>query len=54
MFYGLNRHIDEIKSMEGIDICWIEEAHNLTREQWEILNPTLRKQGSQFWLTFNP
>lgn len=54
VFLGLNRHIDEIKSMEGIDICWIEEAHNLTREQWEILNPTLRKQGSQFWLTFNP
>lgn len=54
VFYGLNRHIDEIKSMEGVDICWIEEAHNLTQEQWEILNPTLRKQGSQFWLTFNP
>ena len=54
LFYGLNRHIDEIKSMEGIDICWIEEAHNLTKEQWEILHPTLRKQGSQFWLTFNP
>ncbi|MEO8724359.1 MAG: PBSX family phage terminase large subunit [Sphingobium sp.] len=54
VFYGLNRHIDEIKSMEGIDICWIEEAHNLTQEQWEILNPTLRREGSQFWLTFNP
>lgn len=54
LFYGLNRHIDEIKSMEGIDICWIEEAHNLSQEQWEILNPTLRREGSQFWLTFNP
>lgn len=54
LFYGLNRNIDEIKSMEGIDICWIEEAHNLTQEQWEILNPTLRKDESQFWLTFNP
>lgn len=54
LFYGLNRNIDEIKSMEGIDLCWIEEAHNLTEQQWEILNPTLRKQGSQFWITFNP
>lgn len=54
VFFGLSRHIDEIKSMEGIDICWIEEAHNLSEDQWEILNPTLRKQGSQFWLTFNP
>lgn len=54
LFYGLWRSIDEIKSLEGIDICWIEEAHNLTEEQWEILNPTLRKAGSQFWIIFNP
>lgn len=54
MFYGLWRHIDEIKSLEGIDICWIEEAHNLTADQWEILEPTLRNESSQFWVIFNP
>jgi len=54
MFYGLWRHIDEIKSLEGIDICWIEEAHNLTQEQWDILEPTLRGDESQFWVIFNP
>ncbi len=54
IFYGLWRHIDEIKSLEGIDICWVEEAHNLTEAQWEILEPTLRKEGSQFWIIFNP
>lgn len=54
IFYGLWRHIDEIKSLEGIDICWIEEAHNLTEAQWEILEPTVRKDGSQFWIIFNP
>lgn len=54
MFYGLWRHIDEIKSLESIDICWIEEAHNLTKEQWDILEPTLRGEGSQFWIVFNP
>jgi phage terminase large subunit len=54
LFYGLWRSIDEIKSLEGIDVCWIEEAHNLTEEQWEVLNPTLRKAGSQFWIIFNP
>lgn len=54
LFYGLWRSIDEIKSLEGIDICWIEEAHNLTKEQWEVLEPTLRKEGSQFWVIFNP
>jgi phage terminase large subunit len=54
LFYGLWRSIDEIKSMEGIDILWIEEAHNLTEEQWEILEPTIRKEGSQIWIIFNP
>jgi len=54
MFYGLWRSIDEIKSLEGIDILWIEEAHNLTKEQWEVLEPTIRKAGSQIWIVFNP
>lgn len=54
LFYGLWRHIDEIKSLEGVDVCWIEEAHALTKAQWEILEPTVRKEGSQFWIIFNP
>ncbi|MGO3890094.1 MAG: PBSX family phage terminase large subunit [Paenalcaligenes sp.] len=54
MFYGLWRHIDEIKSLEGIDILWIEEAHNLTEAQWEVLEPTIRKAHSQVWIIFNP
>lgn len=54
MFYGLARNIDEIKSMESIDILWIEEAHNLTKGQWEVLEPTIRKEGSQIWIIFNP
>lgn len=54
VFYGLWRHIEEIKSAEGIDILWIEEAHNLTKAQWEILEPTIRKEGSQVWIIFNP
>ena len=54
MFYGLWRNIEEIRSLEGIDVCWIEEAHSLTKVQWEILEPTLRKNYSQFWILFNP
>lgn len=54
LFYGLWRSIDEIKSLEGIDVLWIEEAHNLTEEQWKILEATIRKQGSQIWVIFNP
>lgn len=54
IFYGLARNIDEIKSLESIDVCWLEEAHLLTRSQWEILEPTVRKEHSQFWIIFNP
>lgn len=54
VFYGLWRSINEIRGMEGIDICWIEEAHALTEEQWKVLNPTLRNEGSQFWTIWNP
>lgn len=54
VFYGLWRSIDEIKSIEGIDIHWSEEAHLLSEEQWAVLDPTIRKEGSQHWLVFNP
>lgn len=54
LFYGLARNTDEIKSLEGIDILWIEEAHALTKEMWEILGPTIRKEGSEVWVIFNP
>lgn len=54
LFYGLWRSIDEVKSLEGVDICWLEEAHSLTKEQWKILDPTIRQEGSQFWIIFNP
>lgn len=54
VFYGIERNVDEIKSFEGADILWIEEAHNLTKEQWDILKPTIRKEGSEIWISFNP
>lgn len=54
LFYGLWRSIDEVKSLEGIDVLWLEEAHNLTEAQWKVLEPTIRKDGSQVWVIFNP
>lgn len=54
IFYGLWRSINEIRGMEGVDFCWVEEAHALTEDQWKVLNPTLRNEGSQFLLVFNP
>ena len=53
-FYGIARNLEEIKSAEGIDILWLEEAHYLTEVQWQVIEPTIRKEGSQIWLIFNP
>ncbi len=54
LFYGLARNIEEIKSLESIDICWLEEAHAVTEDMWDILEPTIRKEGSEIWVIFNP
>ena len=46
--------VEQIKSYEGIDICWVEEAAKVTRRSWDILIPTIRKEGSEIWITLNP
>jgi len=53
MFMGVKHNTEEIKSTEGVDICWIEEAHALTETSWDIIDPTIRKGGSEIWVTFN-
>lgn len=53
-FYGISRNISEIKGFEGANICWIEEGEGLTEEQWEIIEPTLREEGAECWILFNP
>ena len=54
IFKGLQNNIDEIKSMEGITICWIEEAHSIEANGWDTLLPTIRYKGAEIWITFNP
>lgn len=54
IFSGLLRNENSIRSKEGIDICWIEEASSVSRKSWDVLIPTIRKPGSELWLTFNP
>jgi len=54
MFAGLLRNVDQIKSTEAIDICWVSEAHNVSDESWEILLPTIRELDSEIWVDFNP
>ena len=53
IFLGIRHNIDEIKSTEGVDICWIEEAHNMTETSWDIIEPTIRKEGSEIWVVYN-
>ena len=54
IFKGLRHNTQEIKSTEGIDIAWIEEAQNVSRASLELLTPTVRKDGSQIIFTYNP
>ena len=53
-FHGLKHNVDSIKSLEGCDICWIEEAQNVSKSSWSTLIPTIRKDGSEIWVSFNP
>lgn len=54
IFKGFTRSINEIKSLEGIDYCWVEEAQDVTKSEWDILIPTIRAANSEIWITFNP
>ena len=54
LFEGLRHNVTKIKSMEGIDICWVEEAERVSKESWSVLIPTIRRPGSEVWVTFNP
>lgn len=46
-FLGFQSNLDSIKSIEGVDICWVEEAHAISAEAWETLAPTLRREGAE-------
>lgn len=54
IFEGMRSNITKIKSMEGLDIAWVEEAESVTYSSWETLIPTVRKEGSEIWVSFNP
>ncbi len=53
IFKGLWNNEQSLKSIEGIDIAWVEEAQTITKNSLEILTPTIRKDGSQIIYTYN-
>jgi phage terminase large subunit len=53
-FAGLRTDARKIKSFEGYDRAWVEEANNVSGASWHILLPTIRKENSEIWVTFNP
>lgn len=55
IFQGLKDHTAEsIKSLEGFDICWVEEGQAITEQSWKMLRPTIRAEGSEIWVSWNP
>lgn len=54
IFKGLrDQDIQKIKSLEGVDIAWIEEGQSISKKSWDILSPTIRKDGSEIWISMN-
>jgi len=53
-FIGLRNDPRKVKSAEGVTICWVEEAENISQASWNILLPTIREEGSETLIGFNP
>jgi phage terminase large subunit len=54
IFAGLKHNVTSIKSLEACDIVWVEEAQSVSKASWDVLIPTIRKEGSEVWASFNP
>lgn len=53
-FEGIKNNVNAIRSYEGVDICWVEEAASVSGHSWEVLIPTIRANDSEIWLSYNP
>lgn len=54
VYDGLRHNLNSLKSFEGADIVWVEEANNVSKLSWDVLIPTIRKEKSEIWMSFNP
>ena len=53
-YASLARNLASLKSKFGVDIAWVEEAETITQKSLDVLFPTIRKSGSEIWMSFNP
>jgi len=55
IFRGMQNHTAaSIKSLEGFDVAWVEEAQTISQKSLDLLTPTIRKTGSEIWASWNP
>ena len=54
LFYGLTRNLDSLKSLAQIHVAWVDEAARVTEEAWRKLDPSVRAEDSEIWVTYNP
>jgi len=54
VFAGLRHNLDSIKSKARILLCWVDEAESVSEIAWQKLSPTVREEGSEIWVTWNP
>lgn len=54
-FAGIKNNVTKIKSIQGVGICWVEEAEAVTKDSWDVLIPSIRgDKHSEIWVSFNP
>jgi phage terminase large subunit len=54
IFAGLMSNVQQLKSLEGVGLCWVEESESVSHRSIEVLTPTIRAPGSEIWFTLNP
>lgn len=54
IYAGMRQNVQKVRSLEGVDICWVEEAATVRNSSWEVLIPSIRKDASEIWVSFNP
>ena len=55
VFYGIKNNVTKIKSIQGVGVCWVEEAEAVTKNSWDVLIPSIRgDKNAEIWVSFNP